>query len=279
MEEIAQNSLNGLGDISNILLTWLKTTGIKVVFAIILLIVCYKLINLFKRRIMARIEKNKRLDKTISETLCYIGSVALKVLVVICLVGYLGIDTSGLTALVTSLGVCAGLAVNGALSNLAGGLMILISRPFKVGDYVLISGYEGTVENIYIINTKLKTKDGKSIYIPNSVASSTTVTNFFERDTRRVDLTFSIGYNSDFRKAEAILAELTEKHEKILKTPAPVIRMSSHSASSIDIICRPWVKSKDYWSVYFDLLEQVKERFDAEGIEIPFQQVDVHVKQ
>lgn len=213
-----------------------------------------------------------------TSTLMYVLRIVIKVLIVVCLVGYLGIDTSGLTALIASFGVCFGLAVNGAVSNIAGGVLILITRPFRIDDFIDAEGHSGTVEDIHITHTKIRTGDNKVIYIPNGTLSSGTVVNYSVKEVRRVDLTFSIAYNDDFEKAKAIIMDICQAHELILKDPAPFVRVSEHSASSINIVTRVWTKQADFWTVHFDLLESVKTAFDKNGIEIPFEQLDVHVK-
>ena len=261
----------------NNVVNWLATSGVKLVIAIVVLIVSFKIINFIAKRIAKRCEK-KNVDKTVSRTLIYVFKLGMKICIAICLVGYVGIDTSGLAALITSLGVCVGLAVNGALSNLAGGIMIILTRPFKIDDYIEACGEGGTVEEIHITQTKLRTPDNKVVYIPNGTLSSSQIINYSEKDTRRVDNTFSIAYSNDFEAAKKIILDICENHELVLKDPAPFIRVSAHSASSIDIVTRVWVKSSDYWTVHFDLLEAVKEAFDKNGIEIPFNQLDVHVK-
>ncbi len=258
-------------------LNWALNAGIKVLISLIVIFVSFKIINLIAKRIEKSAEK-KKADKTIMRTLAYVFKVGLKIVILVCIIGYLGIDTSGLTALIASLGVCAGLAVNGALSNLAGGVLIILSRPFRIDDYIEAQGYSGTVEEIHITNTKLRTPDNKVIYIPNGALSSGTIVNYSVMDTRRVDEVFSVAYSADFEKAKAIITELVEAHPLVLKDPAPFVRVSEHAASSINITMRVWVKSEDYWTVKFDLLEQVKSRFDKEGIEIPFNQMDVHIK-
>lgn len=259
------------------ILTWLTNEGIKIVIALILLVVTFKLVNVIAKKLTKRAEK-KNLDKTISRTLIYIFKLGMKIIIAICLVGYVGIDTSGLAALVTSLGVCVGLAVNGALSNLAGGIMIILTRPFKIDDYIEACGHGGTVEEIHITQTKLRTPDNKVVYIPNGTLSSSEIVNYSEKGERRVDHTFSIGYGDDFDKAKNIVMEICQGHELVLSDPAPFVRVCKHNSSSIDIVTRVWVKSENYWTVHFDLLEQVKKAFDANGIEIPFEQVDVHLK-
>ncbi len=260
-------------------LGWATNTGIKIVIALVILLVSFRIVTVITRKLEKKIINGKhKVDKTLAHTLFYILGLALKILIVICLIGYLGIDTSGLTALVASLGVCAGLAVNGALSNLAGGVMLLITRPFKVDDYIEAQGHSGTVEDIRITSTRIRTPDNKVIYLPNGNLSAGSIVNYSEMDLRRLDLTFSIGYSDDFEKAKTIITDLCTNHELVLQDPAPFVRVSAHSSSSIDIVTRVWVKNGDYWTVNFDLLESVKKAFDEAGIEIPFNQLDVHVK-
>lgn len=261
---------------------WIMSTGVRIVIAIVILIVSFKLINGLARKFekrAARAEEEKKLDKTLFRTISYITKIGLKVVVVLCLVGYLGIDTSGITTLIASLGVGVGLAVNGALANFAGGVLLIVTRPFRVDDYIEAGDYAGTVEDIHICTTKVRTPDNKVVYIPNGTLSTGTIVNYSEKDVRRVDLTVSIAYSADFTRAQLILQNLCEAHPLVLDDPAPVVRMAAHSASSIDITVRAWAKNADYWTVHFDLLEQVKAAFDEQKIEIPFQQLDVHLRQ
>ena len=261
---------------------WLTTTGIKVVISIVIMIVSFSIINWLSKKIAKRadkkVESNKKIDKTIYRTLSYVAKVGLKVLVVIALIGYVGIDTSAITALIASLGVGVGLAINGTLSNLAGGILILITRPFKDDDYIDACGYSGTVEDIRICHTKLRTTDNKVIYLPNGKLSTSEIVNYSEKDLRRVDLTFSISYSDDFEKAKKVIEEVWNQNELILKDPAPSVRVSAQSASSIDLTAKVWCKNEDYWTVNFDMLEQVKTAFDQNGIQIPFNELDVHIK-
>ena len=261
---------------------WLTNTGIKVLISIFIMIVTFSIINFLCKKIANRADKkvaeNKKIDKTIYKTLSYVVKVGLKVIVVVCLVGYMGIDTSGITALLASLGVGVGLAVNGTLSNFAGGLLILITRPFKDDDYIEACGYSGTVEDIRICHTRLRTPDNKVVYLPNGKLSSAEVVNYSEKAMRRVDLTFSISYSDDFEKAKGIIKEVCDAHELVLKDPAAQIRVSAQAANSVNIVTKVWCKTGDYWTVNYDLLESVKTAFDQNGISIPFNQLDVHVK-
>ena len=205
-----------LEKILDAVISWVTTSGLRLIIALLVLFISFKLINFFSKKILSAME-NKKVDKTISKTIAYVFKIGLKCLVAICLVGFVGIDTSGITALITSLGVCAGLAVNGALSNLAGGVLLIITRPFKVDDFIEAQGYSGTVEDIHIISTKIITPDNKVIYIPNGALSSGNIVNYSEKDTRRVDHTFSISYSNDFSKATVSIAQWRHKHLFTLK--------------------------------------------------------------
>ena len=262
------------------IVSWCLNSGLKIIISLIILAVSFRVINLIARKIERKIKNNNKYDKTIVNVLSYIGKVGAKIIIVICLVGYLGIDTSGLTALVTSLGVCAGLAVNGALSNLAGGVIIIFTRPFKIDDYIEVegSGVSGTVEDIQIVCTKLRTPDNKVIYVPNGTLSNSNIINYSEKPTRRVDFSFSISYENDFEKAKALVSAVCSSHTLVLSDPAPMVRVGEHGQNGINITARVWVNSGDYWTVKFDILESVKAVFDKNGITIPYSQLDVHVK-
>ncbi len=266
-----------LESILNTIINWGLNTGIKIVIALVLMFISFKLINWIGKKVMRNSEK-KNVDKTITKTFVHVSKILAKCIITVCLVGYLGIDTSAITALIASFGVCIGLAVNGALSNIAGGVLILVTRPFKVDDFIEAQGISGTVSDINITNTKIITGDNKVIYIPNASLSNGNIINYSEKDTRRVDFEFSIAYSADVEKAKAILNNIFASHELVLKDCAPFVRMSAHGESSIKIKGRVWTKSSDYWTVYFDVLEAVKAEFDKNGIEIPFNQIDVHIK-
>lgn len=258
---------------------WATNTGFKILIALIILLVSFRITTVVSRKLEKRMINGKhQMDKTIVTTLMYIARIVMKVLIVICLIGYLGIDTSGLTALIASLGVCFGLAVNGAVSNIAGGLLILITRPFRIDDYIEVDSFSGTVEDIHITHTRIKTPDNKVVFLPNGSLSSNSITNYSVKDSRRVDLTFSIGGGNDFERAKEIILEICDRHELVWKDPAPFVRVAEHGAEGIRLVARVWVKSDDYWTVNFDLLESVKRAFDQEGMTVPHSQLDVHVK-
>jgi small conductance mechanosensitive channel len=188
---------------------------------------------------------------------------------------------SSIVAALGTAGLAIGLAMRDSLSNVAGGFIIMFNRPFRAGDFVEINGKEGTVCQITILYTKLNTIDNKAIMIPNGKVASATITNFTQEELRRLELTFDISYFADFRKAENIIAEVVSKNPLALSVPnapdEPYIRLSEHSASSIKLLLRVWVKSENYWELRFGLLAEVKDAFDSAGIEIPYKQVDVHI--
>ncbi len=256
---------------------WCLNVGIKLLVGLIVMFIAFKVINKITRRIEKKGEKDKY-DKTLMRTIAYLIRIVTKVIIVVCFVAFVGFDVSGITALIASFGVAIGLAVNGALANIAGGVIILVTRPFKVDDFIEAQGVCGTVEDIHMVSTKLRTPDNKVIYIPNGALANGNIINYSVKDIRRVDFTFSISYSADSEKAKSIVMDILTAHELTLDDPEPFVRMSAHSASSIDITARAWAKSGDYWTVNFDVIEAVKAAFDANGIEIPFNQLDVHVK-
>ena len=256
---------------------WCTTEGVKVIIAIIILIISFALINFFNGRIRKLCAKRK-FDKTLSKTLTYVFKHVLRILVLLALLGYLGFDTSGVAALLATGGLSVGLALQGSLSNIAGGFLLMILRPIRIDDYIEACGVSGTVDDIHLIYTYIKTVDNTVIAIPNGNLANSTITNYSKTENRRLDMNFSISYNEDFARAQKAVLEVLNEHPLIIKQPAPVCRMSSHGESSIGIVSKAWVKSDNYWNVQYDLLEQIKVKFDELKIEIPFNQLDVHMK-
>lgn len=260
------------------IIEWLTTVGLKIVVALVVLVASYIIINISCKKLEKIIEKQKKIDKTIAETLIYVIKIILKVVVVVCLVGFLGFETSGISAVIASLGVCLGLAINGTLSNLAGGVMILITRPFKLGDFIKAQGYEGWVQEIRVCFTKIKTYQNKIVYLPNSTLSTGTIENYYEQPIRRVDFEFAITGN-DPEPAKKILLEIAEKEALVLFDPKPFARVCSYGlGDAIHIVLRVWCKSEDYWDTYHNVLETVVDEFNKNGIVIPYGQLDVHIK-
>ena len=257
---------------------WAMTTGIKIVAAIIILLISFRIVTLISRRIEKKLEKSGKFDKTLVRTLSYAGRIVVKIVIATCLVGWLGIDTTGIAALIASLGVGVGLAVNGALSNFAGGILLLVTRPFKVGDYIAAQGTEGIVEDIRIISTKIVTLDNKVVHLPNGALSAGNIVNYSEKDIRRVDLVFSVAGN-DPDVVRKLIADVCEADEKVLKDPAVFVRVSDYGAGNgVKVTMRAWCKTEQYWDTYFDLLNGVQKTFEANNIVIPFNQLDVHIK-
>ncbi|MBE6689716.1 MAG: mechanosensitive ion channel [Ruminococcaceae bacterium] len=209
-------------------------------------------------------------------SLCKVGLVIVYLIVVL---SALGVDTTSIIAIFTTLTLAISLAVQDTVANLASGIMIVVNKPFDEGDFVDIGGASGTVESISISSTKLKTGDNKVIVIPNKNVTSSNVTNFSAKDIRRLDLTFSVAYGSDVEKVKEIILAVIAKHDNILQTPEPMVRLTEHGASSLDFVTRVWVKQADYWPVNFDLKEEVLAAFNEAGISVPFPQMDVHVVQ
>ena len=276
-EQLAETGA-AINDVWNTIANFATTTGIKIVIALIILLITFKIINAIGKKLKAKVEKSEKMDKTLSKTLCYVVVVGLKVLVVVCLIGYLGIETSGISALIASLGVGVGLAVNGTLANFAGGALLLLTRPFKIGDYISAQGNEGIVEDIKICNTKIITLDNKVVYLPNSALSSGTIVNYSEKDLRRVDLDFSVGGNDPDKVCKTLL-DVCAKEKLVLKDPAPFARMTDYGAGhGVKVTLRAWCKSAEYWDTYFAVLDDAQKAFDAAGIVVPFDQLDVHIK-
>ena len=193
--------------------------------------------------------------------------------------GMFGVETTSFAAVIGAAGLAVGLAFQGTLSNFASGVMIMLYRPFEIGDAVSTAGVVGKVDGMTLVSTTVKTFDNQTIIVPNSMIWGDVITNITANTTRRVDMTFGIGYQDDIDKAKAVLHEIVESHPKVLKDPEPVIQMHELADSSVNFIVRPWARTEDYWDVYWAVTRQVKERFDAEGISIPYPQRDVHVYQ
>lgn len=262
----------------NSVINWATTAGIKVVIAFVILIISFSVIGSVCTRLQKVLEKQDKLDTTLIRALSNVTKIGLKILVIACLVGYLGIETSGISAVIASLGVCFGLAVNGTLSNLAGGAMLLLTRPFSVGDYIEAQGISGTVKDINICHTIVTTVDNKVIYLPNSSLSTGTIVNYSEAENRRVDLEFSVAGNDPVLVRKTLL-ELCEKEPLILSDPAPFARITDYGAGNgMKMQLRAWCKSGDYWDVYLNLLDAAQAAFEEKNIVVPFNQLDVHMK-
>jgi small conductance mechanosensitive channel len=250
--------------------------GLKVIAAIAVFIVgrwIVKRLTILTEKVM-----NKRqMDPTIVSFVANLIYMALLVFVVLAALGQLGIQTTSFIAVIGAAGLAIGLALQGSLSNFAAGFLMIIFKPFKVGDFIEGAGVAGTVEAIHIFTTQLLTPDNKTIIIPNSSLTAGNITNYSAKGTRRVDLVFGIGYGDDVDHAKKVMSDVLAKEERILKDPAPTIVLVELADSSVNFAVRPWVLAADYWGVYTALTENIKKSFDTEGISIPFPQRDVHV--
>ena len=250
--------------------------GIKLVVAIIVLLLgrwAIKLIQKAFHKVMLRRSAEPSLNSFLNSVI----SVLLHFVLIVSIISILGINTSSLVALLASAGLAVGMALSGTLQNFAGGVMIMLFRPFKVGDFIASQGYEGKVSAIQIFNTIILTPDNKTIILPNGALATGVVTNFNKETDRRVDWMFSISYGDDYDHAKAVLQRLCDADPRILKEPKPIIELLKMSESSIDITVRARVKPEDYWTVYFRMNELVYKTFPKEGLHFPFPQMDVHV--
>lgn len=264
-------------DLQEMLNTYLIPWGINIVFAGLIFIVgkiVLKLIVSVVRRLLGKAD----MDEILINFVCSIMSTILLLFIIIAALDQLGVNTTSLIALLGAAGLAIGLALQGSLHNFASGVMLIIFRPFKTGDFVEAGGVSGTVEKISIFSTQMRTGDNREVIVPNGKIYSDTITNFSARDTRRIDMVFGIGYDDDLKKANEILRNLVDSDERILKEPATLIAVSELADSSVNFIVRPWVKRGDFSAVKYDLLENVKLAFDEQGISIPYPQMDVHTK-
>ena len=260
------------------LVNWLLSSGIRLIIGLIILSVGFKITKKVVNKLDKVLEK-REVDVTFRRFLKSLSSGALKSILVILVVTLLwDIKLTGLVALFTSAGVAIGLALQGSLSNFAGGFIILLLRPFKVGDYIQAAGYEGTVEQIGVFYTTLLTIDNKVALIPNGTLSNNSLINFSIKENRRVDLIFNVSYENDIRHVRKVLADIINNYQLIQKDPEPFIGVVEHAQNSVNFGVKVWCEKEDYWTVYYYLLEQVKIRFDEENISIPYPQMDLHVK-
>jgi small conductance mechanosensitive channel len=248
----------------------------KVLLALLTLLVGLWLIKRFVKILDKRLEAS---DPTLSKFLCSLIGMTLKILLLISVASMVGIATTSFIAVLGAAGLAVGLALQGSLSNFAGGVLILIFKPFKVGDVIEAQGYLGTVMEIQILYTIINTPDNRRIVIPNGNLSNSSMINISAYDTRRCDMTFGIGYGDDIDRARAICQRLIEEDARALSEPAPLIVVGALGESSVDLSVRVWTQSSDLWPFYWDMQERVKKAFDAEGISIPFPQRDVHLYQ
>lgn len=263
----------------NVLLQQLIELGVsfgkKILMAVIIYLVGRYIVRFLKRVVNGFLDRRN----VVPEVKTFVGSivsVSLNLILIISVVGALGIETTSFAALLASAGVAIGMAMSGQMQNLAGGVLILLQKPYKIGDYIETNGIQGVVESVQIFTTKLKTVDNKVITVPNGAISGSVLTNYSDQPLRRVDFSFGVEYGQDFEQAKRVLMQVIDADEHILKDPAPFVELGELADSSVNITVRVWCNGADYWTVFFDMNRKVYETFNKEGIGFPFPQITVH---
>lgn len=265
-------------NITSTLYEWATLYGMRIVGALAIFVIGRIVVSIVAGAVRRLLERGQA-DATLTKFLVTLTRIALLTFVIIAALGTLGVQTASIIAVVGAAGLAIGFALQGSLSNFAAGVMLITFRPFQCGDYVEAGGTAGTVEEVHIFNTILKTPDNKKVILPNSEITGGAITNYSAKDTRRVDMVFGIGYGDNIKLAKETLEQILAEDERVLQDPAPTVAVSELGDSSVNFVCRPWVKTADYWAVKFDVTEKVKLTFDAKGISIPFPQRDIHVFQ
>ena len=255
----------------------LQDIGLKLLVSIAIFIVCRLIIKSIVKALRNG-KAAKKMEPTVAQFLANFVNIVLYVILAVTIIAIMGVPMASVIAAIASAGVAIGLALQGALSNFAGGIMILLFHPFRVGDFIEVNGFSGTVSDIDVFYTFLKTGDNKTVTVPNGSIMSNSVVNYSVNGTRRVDLNIGVAYGSDIDRVKAILLEEGSAHELVLKDPAPFCRLSTQGDSSLTFTLRVWTETANYWQVNFDVIEAVHKRLEDEGIEIPFPQMEVHVK-
>jgi len=248
----------------------------SIALAILLGVIGWILIKWVSNKVEKLLVKSP-IDHSLKPYIVSIFNISLKVMLILSIVGILGVDTTSFAAVIAAAGFAMGLAFQGALSNFAGGILLLTVRQFKLGDYIEAEGYDGTVQAIQLLYTELVTVDNKVVYIPNGNLSNANIVNYSKKDTRRVDMNFRVDYQVDSDKVIFVLKELLDNHPFVKKEPEPFVRLTENGDSALVFTVRAWVNAPDYFTVYFDMMENVKKRFDEEKIPVPYPQMDVHI--
>lgn len=258
--------------------TFVVDWGINLLLAILTFIVGRFITKLISK-LIRKLLNQSHMDAMLVNFVMSILNALLFLLVIIASLSQLGVDTTSLVALIAAAGLAVGLALKDSLQNFAAGVMLILFKPFKIGNYVEAAGTAGIVENIGIFSSQFRTGDNKEVIIPNGKIYQGTITNYSAKETRRVDMVFGIGYDDDIQLAKKILQQLIDADDRVLKEPEPVIALSELADSSLNFVVRPWVKASDYWALKWDMNERVKQAFDEAGINIPYPQMDVHMTQ
>ncbi len=259
-------------------LAWGELYGMKILGAVVIFIIGRIVIGLLTK-LIKRLMTKANVDATLTGFVANLAKFVLLTVLIIMVLEQLGVETTSFVAIMGAAGLAVGFALQGSLSNFASGVLLIVLRPFKAGDYVEAGGLAGSVQQVRIFDTVLKTPDNKLVMIPNGSITGGSITNYSAMEQRRVDMVFGIGYDDDIKKAKETLERLVREDSRILSDPAPQVAVSELADSSVNFVVRPWVNTADYWGVYFDLMEKVKVTFDAEGISIPYPQQDVHMHQ
>lgn len=271
----AEEGLSKLGTVAQQLLDLSVTAGGRLLGALLIFVVGRILIS-FINKLVAKLMLKRQVDASIQSFVRSLVNIALMILLVIAVIGKLGVETTSFAALLASAGVAIGMALSGNLQNFAGGLIVLLLRPYKVGDVIESQGVIGTVREIQIFHTILVTADNKVIYIPNGALSSGTITNYSREYTRRLEWIVGVEYGENYDKVESTVRTILASDERVLDTPSPFVALHALDSSSVNVVIRAWVKSEDFWNVYFDVNKAVYEVFNKEGIGFPFPQLTVH---
>lgn len=274
-ETVADDGFSKLQIFLQQLIDWGVSAGGRILGAVLIFVVGRFLIS-FLNKMVARLLVKRHVDASIQSFVKSLVNILLMILLIIAVIGKLGVETTSFAALLASAGVAVGMALSGNLQNFAGGLIVLVLRPYKVGDWIESQGVSGTVREIQIFHTILTTGDNKVIYIPNGALSSGTVTNYSREDTRRVEWVIGVEYGENYDKVEATVQRILAAESRILNTPEPFVALHALDASSVNVVIRVWVKSGDYWGVYFDINKTIYSEFNKEGIGFPFPQLTVH---
>jgi len=262
-------------NINEMISTYVVPWGINIIMALMIFIIGRIVVNILTK-VMGKLMIKASVDETLVDFVKSIAHTVLLLFVIVASLNQLGVDTTSLVALLGAAGLAIGLSLQSSLQNFAAGVMLLLFKPFKTGDYVEAGGSSGVIQKVNIFTTTMHSPDNKEIIIPNGAIYNGNIINYSARDTRRIDLVFGIGYDDDIKKAKSILEKTVQADQRVLSDPSPTIAVSELADSSVNFVVRPWVKTPDYWDVLFDLTENIKLAFDENGISIPYPQMDVH---
>lgn len=265
-------------ELTSMVIKWVLNLSARVLIALAIFFIGRWIIR-YLRKLLRRMMERRAVEASLKSFLLNLVSITLTLFLIIVIIGILGIDTTSFVAIFASAGLAIGMALSGTLQNFAGGVMILIFKPFRVGDFIEAQGQTGTVKEIQLFNTVINTTDNKTIMIPNGGISTGIINNYSKESLRRVEWTFGIGYGDDYDLAKATIASMLDQDERVLKDPAYFIALSSLGDSSVNIVVRAWTSTGNFWNVFFDMNEKVYKQFPIVGLNIPYPQMDVHLHQ